>query len=77
MKKKYYAIKIHNEIFVMNNTDELGELIDKDIPHTLIGQVCTEECSTMCLLYRKGMCPCETMKDVNGDFIHVFVNSNQ
>ena len=75
MKKEYLAIEIHDEIFVMNDSDELGGLIDKDVPHTVIGRVCIKECNTTCLHYRRGTCPCKTMKDVNGNFIHVFVYS--
>lgn len=73
MEEKYLAIGIHNEIYVMNNNDELGGLIDNDVPHTVIGKVCTKECNTLCLHYRKGTCPCETMKDTLGNLIHVFV----
>lgn len=77
MEEKYYAIEIHDEIFVMNGSDELGGLIDKDIPHTVIGRVCTEGCNTTCLHYRGGTCPCKIMKDIDGKFYHVFVDSNQ
>ena len=49
MKRKYLAIEIHGEIFVMSDNDELGGLIDNDVPHTVIGQVCTKECNTTCL----------------------------
>lgn len=73
MKEKYLAIEIHDEYFAMNNNDELGELIDKDIPHTVIGRVCTKECNTTCLHYRGGTCPCKAMKDIHGYLIHVFV----
>ena len=38
MEEKYLAIEIHNEIYVMNNNDELGGLIDNDVPHTVIGK---------------------------------------
>ena len=73
MKEIYLTIEIHGEIFVMNNSNELGRLIDKDIPHTIIGRVCTEECNTTCLHYRGGTCPCKAMKDIHGYLIHVFV----
>jgi len=73
---RYLAIEIHDEIFIMNNRDELGGLIDKDIPHTVIGRVCTEECNTTCIRYCEGTCPCKTMKDIDGNLIHVFVDSN-
>ena len=43
--KKYLAIEIRGEIFVMNDNDELGGLIDNDVPFTVIGHVCTEECN--------------------------------
>lgn len=73
MEKKYYAVEIHNEIFVMNDSDELGGLIDKNIPHAIIGRVCTEECNTTCLHYRGGMCLCKIVRDIDGNLIHVFV----
>lgn len=56
---------------------DLDDMIDKDIQHTVVWQVCTEECNTTCLHYRRGTCPYKIMKDVNGDFIHVFVDPNQ
>ena len=70
---KYLAIEIRGEIFVMNDNDELGGLIDNDVPFTVIGHVCTEECNTTCLHYRQGTCPCKIMKDTFGKVIHVFV----
>lgn len=73
MKEKYLAIEIHGEIFVMNNSDELGGLIDKGIPHAIVGRICAEECNTTCLHYRGGTCPCKAMKDTHGNLIHVFV----
>ena len=73
MTQKYLAVEIKGEIFVMNDNDELGGLIEKDIPHTIIGRVCTEECNTTCLHYRQGTCPCKIIKDTHGNFIHVFV----
>lgn len=73
MKEKYLAIEIHNEIFVMNDSDELGGLIDNNIQHTVIGRVCTEECDTTCLHYRRGTCPCEIMRDIDGNLIHIFL----
>lgn len=73
---KYLAIKIYDEIFVMNNNNELGKLIDNGIPYTVIGQVCTKECDTTCLCYRRGTCPCYTLMKSDGELIHVFVHSN-
>ena len=73
MKRKYLAIEIRGEIFVMNDNDELGGLIDNDVPFTVIGHVCTEEGNTTCLHYRQGTCPCKIMKDTFGKVIHVFV----
>ena len=57
----------------MNNSDELGGLIDKGIPHAIVGRICAEECNTTCLHYRGGTCPCKAMKDTHGNLIHVFV----
>lgn len=75
MEVKYLAVEIKGEIFVMNDNDELGGLIDGDIPHTVIGRVCTERCNTTCLHYRGGTCPCKAMKDADGILIHVFVDN--
>lgn len=72
MKEKYLAIEIHEEVFVMNNSDELGALIDNNVPHKIIGHVCTEHCDTMCIHYCQGTCPCHLVKDAHGKFIHVF-----
>lgn len=77
MKEKYLAIEIHGEIFVMNNSDELGGLIDNDISHAIIGQVCIDECNTKCLHYCEGTCPCKTMKDTHGNLIHILFDSNR
>lgn len=74
MEVKYLAVEIKGEIFVMNDNDELGGLIDGDIPHTVIGRVCTERCNTTCLHYRGGTCPCKAMKDADGILIHVFID---
>ena len=74
MEVKYLAVEIKGEIFVMNDNDELGGLIDGDIPHTVIGRVCTERCNTTCLHYRGGTCRCKAMKDADGILIHVFVD---
>lgn len=71
---RYLAIEIKGEISVMNDSDELGGLIDKDIQHTVIGRVCTKECNTTCLHYRRGTCPCKAMRDTFGNSIHVFVD---
>lgn len=75
MTEKYLAIEIHGETFVMNDNDELGGLIDNDVPHTVIGQVCTEECNTTCLHYRQGTCPCKIMKNTYGEIIHFLFDS--
>lgn len=72
-KWKYLAIEIRGEIFVMNDNDELGGVIDNDVSHTVIGHVCTDECDTTCLHYRQGTCPSKIMKDTYGEIIHVFV----
>lgn len=71
---KYLAVEINGETFVMNDNDELSGLIDRDVPHTVIGRVCTERCNTACLHYRGGTCPCKAMRDTFGNSIHVFVD---
>lgn len=73
MKEKYLAIEIHEEVFIMNNSDELEKLIYNRVPHKIIGNVCTEDCDTTCIHYRQGTCPCLIVKDAHGKFIHVFI----
>lgn len=51
MKWKYLVIEICGEIFVMNDNDELGGLIDNDVLFMVIGYVCIEECNIICLYY--------------------------
>lgn len=77
MEKKYFAVEIDSNIYVLNNTDELGGLLDNEVQFSVIGQVCTNECDTTCNHYREGTCPCKALKDVRGNRIYVFVNSDQ
>jgi hypothetical protein len=58
------------------NCDELGGLINNDVPFTEIGKICIKDCDTTCVHYCNGTCPCKTMKDTFGYTIHVFVASN-
>lgn len=70
-EKKYLAVQVKNEIFVMNNQDELGGLLDLDIPHTILGEVCIQTCCDACHYFTAGNCPCTTMYDFSGDPIRV------
>ena len=72
---KYLAINIRDQIHVLNNSDGLESLIENKIPYKIIGRVCTEECNTKCHHYRAGTCPCKTMKDIEGKFIHIFTDN--
>lgn len=73
---KYLAIKINGDIYIMNDTDELGGLNDFNVKHEVIGRVCDsvefgDNCSTDCLLYRCGTCPSEIVRDFAGQLWHV------
>lgn len=74
MNKRYLAIEIRGEIYVMNDRDELGGLIDSEIPHTVIGKVCDKICNTDCDYYRTDTCPCKLWK-IGGVRYHVFVDA--
>lgn len=74
---KYLFIELKDgKRVVMNDQDELGGLIDNEIPHRTIGTVCDnreygDNCNTDCLLFRKGTCPSVPMRDSDGDLWHV------
>lgn len=72
MKKIYYAVEIHDEIFVMDDKNEIWGLIDRGVSFEVIGRVCAEDCNATCLHYHKSACPCRTMRDIDGNLIHVF-----
>ena len=72
---KYIAVKIKGELFIMNTADELGGLIDNDIPHEVVGDVCDDKefldrCNTDCPHYCRGTCPAVTMR-IYGSLWHV------
>ena len=72
---KYIAVKIKGELFIMNTADELGGLIDNDIPHEVVGDVCDDKefldrCNTDCPHYRRGTCPAVTIR-IGGSLWHV------
>ena len=76
MTKKYLAIEIKGDVHVMNDLDELGGLIDNDIPHRVLGTVCDDQefgdnCNTDCPLYCAGTCPAALVKDCEGVLWHV------
>ena len=68
---KYLAIKFDHGIQIMNDSDELGGLIDCDIPHQVLGEVCDDKefgdrCTTDCQFYRFGTCRAENVRDAFG-----------
>lgn len=74
--KRYIAVRIKGDIFVMNDQDELGGLIDRDVEYEMLGEVCDDEefgdnCTTDCVFYRRGTCRTEVKRDVFGNLIHV------
>lgn len=74
--KRYLAVKINGEVFIMNDTDELGGLIDCDVPHETLGEVCDSQefgdnCNTDCPLFCSGTCRSILMRDKDGQLWHV------
>lgn len=74
--KRYLAVEIKGEVFIMNDTDELGGLIDRDIPHEVLGEVCDDQeygdnCNTGCPLYRSGTCRFIPIRDKDGQRWHL------
>lgn len=73
---KYLAIKFDYGIQIMNDSDELGGLIDRDIEHQVLGEVCDDKefldrCTTDCQFYRLGTCRTKVVRDVFGQLWHV------
>lgn len=59
---KYVAVKLGKDIFQMNDRDELGGIIDNDIPHETLGEICDDKvfgdnCNENCEFFRSGNCP--------------------
>lgn len=73
--KTYLAIKINDGVHILNNNDELGSLIDNDIKHEIIGEVCDNQkfgdnCAN-CKMLKKSICKFNQIKDVHGNKWHV------
>lgn len=69
---RYLAIEIDGGVHIMNDSDELGGLIDRDIEHQVLGEVCDDKefgdrCTTDCQFFRSGTCSAENVRDVFGD----------
>ncbi len=82
-RKRYLAIRIKGKVYVMNDQDELGGLIDLGIEHEVLGEICDDQefgdnCNTDCLHYRKGTCPATTLREcVRGELIHVLMEKEK
>lgn len=73
---RYLAIEIKGEVFILNDRDEFGGLIDNDIEHTTIGEVCDDreygdKCNLDCPLFCSGTCHATPIRDNTGQLWHV------
>lgn len=73
---KHLAIKIHGNIHILNDRDELGGLIDCDIEHEVLGVVCDDKeygdnCNIDCPQFRSGTCQSTPVRDVFGTLWHL------
>lgn len=73
---RYLAIEIKGFVYVMNDQDELGGIIDRDIEHKTLGEVCDDKeygdnCNTYCPQFCLGTCPATPIRDVHGQLWHV------
>jgi len=78
---EYVAVEIKGSIYVMNDMDELGGLIDNDIPHKVLGVVCEDReygdrCNANCEHFCMGTCRAKTMRDAFGDLWSVLSSEN-
>lgn len=73
---RYLAIEIRGLVHIMNDLDELGGLIDRDIEHKVLGEVCDDQeygdrCNMDCPLFCSGTCPSVPIRDVDGELWHL------
>ena len=79
MTKHYLAIEIRGDVHILNDTDELGGLIDNDILHKVLGEVCDDKefgdrCNTDWTHFCMGTCPAKPIRDIDGNLWHVMTN---
>lgn len=77
---RYLAIEIRGQVHILNDRDELGGLIDCDIEHRTLGEVCDDQeygdrCNTDCPLFRSGTCTSTPIQDVTGNLWHLKKNN--
>ncbi len=75
---EYLAIEFDHGIQILNDSDELGGLIDNGIKHKVLGRVCDnrqygDNCNTDCRHFCTGLCPATRVTDVFGDHWHVLI----
>lgn len=73
---RYLAIEIRGQVHILNDRDELGGLINCDIEHRTLGEVCDDQeygdrCNTYCPLFRSGTCTSTPIRDVDGNLWHL------
>ena len=79
---RYLAVRIKGGVHILNDSDELGGLIDLGVEHDTLGEVCdTEEfgdnCNRDCQHFCQGTCPAAPMRDVHGDLWHVLTENKE
>lgn len=79
---EYFAIEIRDSIFIMNDRDEFGGLIDNDVPHKVLGVVCDDNkfgdrCNVDCEYFRMGTCKAKPIRDAFGQLWHVLSSDDE
>jgi len=77
---RYLAIEIRGQVHILNDRDELGGLIDCDIEHRTLGEVCDDReygdrCNAECPQFCAGTCQARPVRDIDGKLWHVKTNS--
>lgn len=79
---EYLAIKINGGVHILNDRDELGGIIDNDIPHKVLGVVCDDSeygdrCNVDCEHFCMGTCKAKPVRDVFGQLWHVLSSDDE
>lgn len=74
----YLAVRVRGDVCILNDSDELGGLIDCGTPHEVLGRICEgagqsfgDCCTTDCIHYAHGTCPCTIIRDVFDNLYHL------
>lgn len=80
MNTEFVAVRVKGKVVVLNDSDELGCLIEQGIEHETLGDVCDfneygDNCNRDCQHFCHGTCPATPVRDCEGRMWHVLINT--